>query len=324
MKVAVIGAGVAGLAAARTLTDQDVDVTVFEKSALPGGRCTTFSKDGFIFDMGPTAIAPRGMALESVLLDKKPEGLQEVVKPVYTHQAGRIVPGDQGKNNIVRYCFTKGIAELGPFLAKGLNIVYESEVSSVTPDSGKFVILGTTFDAIAITIPLPMALSLVEGMGFPPPETSFYRPCISVALGYDVPVETTYHALIGLDNSHPMAWLSVESQKLDGRAPEGCTALVAQFGPSYSKWNIDSTEEKIIHDATIDVSRLLDENLSSPMITNIVYWEYSQPERTVQQSTLNRENRKVVIAGDGVIGGRIEQAYESGVIAANTLLDRFK
>lgn len=324
MKAAVIGAGVAGLAAARTLIEQGADVTVFEKDTLPGGRCTTFAKDGFIFDMGPTSIAPRGMTIERALLESKPNGLQEVVKPVYTHQAGRIVQGDPIKNNIVRYCFTKGIAELGKYLAAELDIQYDSEITQIITNSSQFTVMGSTFDGVVIAVPLPMALKLVEGMGFPPPETSFYRPCISVALGYEKFVATAYHALIGLDNSHPLVWLSIESQKVDGRAPDGCTSLVAQFGPSYSKWNAKAPAEKIIHDATIDVSRLLGEDLSKPLITNIVYWEFSQPERTVQQSTLNREKRKVVIAGDGVIGGRIEQAYESGVIAANTLLERTK
>lgn len=53
-KVAVIGAGFSGLAAATTLADKGFDVSVFEKNALPGGRARKFEKAGFLFDMGPS------------------------------------------------------------------------------------------------------------------------------------------------------------------------------------------------------------------------------------------------------------------------------
>lgn len=52
-KVAVIGAGISGLFAARTLADHGVDVTVFEKSRGCGGRMSTRQTDQFgFFDHG--------------------------------------------------------------------------------------------------------------------------------------------------------------------------------------------------------------------------------------------------------------------------------
>jgi phytoene desaturase len=53
-RVAVIGAGFSGLAAATTLADKGFEVTVFEKNGLPGGRARKFEKNGFLFDMGPS------------------------------------------------------------------------------------------------------------------------------------------------------------------------------------------------------------------------------------------------------------------------------
>lgn len=51
-KVAVVGAGIAGLCAAYDLKNQDFDVVVFEKSAIPGGRMTTQLMRGLAFDGG--------------------------------------------------------------------------------------------------------------------------------------------------------------------------------------------------------------------------------------------------------------------------------
>ena len=51
---AVVGAGFAGMAAASILAANSVDVILFEKNELAGGRARRFSSNGFIFDMGPS------------------------------------------------------------------------------------------------------------------------------------------------------------------------------------------------------------------------------------------------------------------------------
>jgi phytoene desaturase len=53
-KVAVIGAGFAGISAATTLAAEGYDVTVYEKNSSAGGRARKFESDGFVFDMGPS------------------------------------------------------------------------------------------------------------------------------------------------------------------------------------------------------------------------------------------------------------------------------
>lgn len=53
-KVAVIGSGFSGLAAACTLAQEGYDVTVLEKNSSPGGRARKFETAGFMFDMGPS------------------------------------------------------------------------------------------------------------------------------------------------------------------------------------------------------------------------------------------------------------------------------
>jgi len=53
-KIAIIGAGFSGLAAAAYLANQGMQVTVFEKNALPGGRAGKIEENGFSFDKGPS------------------------------------------------------------------------------------------------------------------------------------------------------------------------------------------------------------------------------------------------------------------------------
>ncbi len=51
-RIAVIGAGIAGLACAYTLKQNGYEVTVYEKNAYVGGRMSSRTKDGFVFDLG--------------------------------------------------------------------------------------------------------------------------------------------------------------------------------------------------------------------------------------------------------------------------------
>ena len=60
--VALIGAGLAGLACALRLAQEGVAVDVFERNDRAGGRAATFtSENGFRFDSGPTLIVMTGV-----------------------------------------------------------------------------------------------------------------------------------------------------------------------------------------------------------------------------------------------------------------------
>ncbi len=54
--IAVIGAGLAGLAAACTLAARGHKVVLFEKNDWLGGKAAVFEQDGYRFDMGPTIL----------------------------------------------------------------------------------------------------------------------------------------------------------------------------------------------------------------------------------------------------------------------------
>ncbi len=54
--VAVIGAGMGGLASALRLRKMGYEVTVYEKQARPGGRSNIIEEQGFRFDQGPTIL----------------------------------------------------------------------------------------------------------------------------------------------------------------------------------------------------------------------------------------------------------------------------
>jgi phytoene desaturase len=54
MHIGIIGAGIAGLAAAVRMAAQGHQVSVFEANSYPGGKLSEFRQDGFRFDAGPS------------------------------------------------------------------------------------------------------------------------------------------------------------------------------------------------------------------------------------------------------------------------------
>lgn len=68
---AVIGAGVSGLAAAIRMRNKGYSVTVYEANSFPGGKCSSESKDGYRFDMGPSVFTMPHYVDELFLLSGK-------------------------------------------------------------------------------------------------------------------------------------------------------------------------------------------------------------------------------------------------------------
>ena len=85
-RIAVIGSGFGGLAAAIRLQAAGCDTVIFEKRDQPGGRAYVYRDNGFIFDAGPTVItAPHCLEELFTLTGKSMHDYVELlpVKPFY-------------------------------------------------------------------------------------------------------------------------------------------------------------------------------------------------------------------------------------------------
>ncbi len=323
MKVGIVGGGIAGLGAAYTLAKKGVSSVVFERNDFCGGRCSTRTIGGYKFDQGATNIAPRGKTLHTVMLDEiDDEQLVRIAKPIYVHESLRVAAGDPAKNAIERYTYQTGNATLPHLLSRGIDVRYGCTVLELRKRiEGGYRVLNEDFDALILTAPAQMCQALLTSIGeFRPISNIHYRKCISVMLGYELPTpETKYHALLDIEQRHPLTWMCLESAKCLGRAPQGCTAIVAQMSSQFSEMHFDSKEEKIIEETVVYIQRLFGSEWNSPAVTDIKKWRWSQPEMSAVFETVNAGSSTLLIAGDGVSGGRIENAFESGYKAAMLL-----
>ncbi len=312
MRVGVVGAGMAGLAAARTLQAEGHEAVVFEKSRGLGGRAATRRQGGFVWDTGATAI-PEELAK---LMD--PTGFVRIEKPVWLHEDLKPRPGDPQKG--AHYALSEGMNGLGKRLAQGLDVRRETRIESISKSGEGFEVAGERFDALVLTPPIPQTRALLETLNETRSLNVEYRPCLSILLGFDVPLpETPYAALLDPTGAHPLQWLSLESAKCPGRAPEGGLALVCQMSAEFSKANYDRPPEDLVPLACEYLTNLYGPAFARPTASDVMRWRYSQPLQTADPDAVNPPGSRLVVASDGLRGGKLHHAYESGREAAQRL-----
>lgn len=322
-RVAVIGAGLAGLAAARTLNNEGVSVSVFEKADKPGGRLVSARIGDFLFDIGATSVAGFGQALEKTIVGELPQdGLTAIEKPVYSHDGCRCTSRGVTASKVLRYTYEQGMQHLADLLSEGIDLRLGCNIASIKPGSNStYEVYGELFDGVIVAIPIPLASELLltsgESRKF---SNARFRSCISIAFGFDVEFEAPYHALVGPDQAHPLAWLSFESLKCKGRAPVSKTAIVAQLSAEYSKRRFLAEQDLIIQETLSDITRLLGSKFDTPEVCEVFRFPFSHPEMTTSFEFVNSSIANLVMAGDGLLGGRTELAYETGIRAAKLLM----
>jgi len=107
-RVVIIGAGLAGLAAARRLNHAGHEVLVLDKGRRIGGRISTRRAEGYLFNHGAQFVTARSAEFSEICL--------------CAEQTGRMALWDIGRK---APCFSgmpamRGLAEM---LGEGLNII---------------------------------------------------------------------------------------------------------------------------------------------------------------------------------------------------------
>jgi predicted NAD/FAD-dependent oxidoreductase len=341
--VAIIGAGLSGLAAAHTLQDAGRTVTIFEKSRGVGGRAATRKRDGFIYDHGAQYFKG-GSDLSTEWITKRfpTSDLLDIAKPVWVFDGtGHIQEGDPKQNADAKWSYRNGFTSFSKRMAVGLDVRLETLVGRVRQTETGWSIFGAGneqlghFEQLLITIPATQAISLIEASQFTDEQKgkaiseqlgkAHYNPLISVMLGYKpAPQTRPYYALVNTDKGHPISWLAWEHEKVPERVPVGAGLLIAQMAPTYSKEHRETPQPLLFQEVAQLVSTLVNEQLLIPLFTDVQYWRYALPSEKADADTLLALTIPCALAfcGDAFVGGRAHLALEHGVHVAQRLLQK--
>lgn len=320
-RVAVIGAGLAGLMAARALSARGHVVTSFEKSRAPGGRAATRRHEDVHFDHGAQYFTHLDSRLAASVEAWARAG---VVAPWDAHvvaiRDGVVAPVS---DSTTRWVAVPGMRALGAHLARDLTVRYDTTVRALVRDGLAWRVLGDdradlgAFDQVLVTAPAPQTHALLAP----------HAPSFTHALGA-VPMHPCIALLVVLTDRPPVAWDAAFVNA------HGVLSWVARNASkpgrgAHECWVVHATAEwsraHLEHDPASLVPVLLEafaDVLGAPITA--VYatahrWRYAIPESGASlgdAETWYDAGLGLGVAGDWCAGGRVEGALVSGMTLA--------
>jgi renalase len=315
----IIGAGLSGLVAARTLQDAGVRVTVLEKEEKVGGRMRTDLLENGVFDHGAQFFTVRSNRFEEMVgawisADVAGEWTRGFADP----------NGEHKEDGYPRYKGTRGMTAIAEHLAEGLHVLTGIEARGLRRDRNWEIITRSsthTADALVVTAPAPSALALVDSNGILlPPETREaleridYEPCIAVMALLDGPGEVPEPGGVQIGGD-PLFWIADNRKKGISEVP----ALTIHAGPEFSREHAHTGDARVAH---LLLEAAKDYVGAEVRATAVYHWEHSMPSAPCEEPFVYVEGPPpLVFCGDAYAGPKVEGAVLSGLAAAEKLLD---
>ncbi|MEB0139149.1 MULTISPECIES: NAD(P)/FAD-dependent oxidoreductase [unclassified Undibacterium] len=329
MHIAVVGAGLSGLTAARQLQAQGHVVTVYEKSMGVSGRMSTRQTELGGFDHGAQYFTASSERFKKEVNDWKKLGwvAQWDEKLVKLDHAVSKAAGQSGK----RYVAVPGMSALGKQLAHGLDVRKEQQVTSleaygtqwllnIKSDAVAIAASAGPFDAVILAVPADQAAPLLAPLPAfaAQAEAAKLAPCWTLMLGFQTSLELPYGGA-WVEQSR-LAWIARDTSKPLHRVGE---RWVAQATPAWSLEHLEEDPErakekllKAFHEAT--------GSWIQPIHAVVHRWRFAQAEHPVAADCLWDGKQGIGVCGDWFAaglegGGRVENAFLSALALAQQL-----
>lgn len=306
-RIAIIGAGIAGLACAEALSAAGAAVTVFDKSRGVGGRMAT-----------RRLVTPAGEA-------------------GFDHGAQYFTARDQGFAAEVSRWVAAGTAARWPAagadafvgmpamnsparaLAARAHVLLGHEIGGVVPTAGRWRLAGAgaaTFDALVVAIPAEQAERLLVRVD---PEmaalaaASISAPCWTVMAAFAAPLAGVPDTL---RDAGAIGWAARNSAKPGRSGPE---SWVIQANPAWSIDNLEQTPGSVTAALLAAFGRETGRKIADPIATSAHRWRFARSGNAGRDAVWNPA-LALGACGDWLAGPRVEAAWLSGRALAAMML----
>ncbi len=314
--VLIVGAGMSGLAAGRSLAAEGIAVTLIDKGRALGGRMATRRIGAAAFDHGAQHVSVRSGLFAAEVRRLVERGTARVWL-----RSQSVTHPERGIEE--RYVGVHGMRRIPEVLGEGLPVITGVAVErmAVARSGVAAIAEGTTIataDAAILTPPAPQTLQLLERSGLAT------RPIAEelAAVAYDatLAVMAVLDAPAGLPDGHrafpdgPVAWLADNQQKGVSAVPALTVHSSAQFAADHLE--ADPAEW------SVELLRAAQPHHDGNVIDALTHrWRYAQPRSARNDGArLVEAAAPVVLAGELFAGARVEGAYTSGLVASRMVL----
>jgi renalase len=325
-RVAVIGAGVAGLACARALGEHGFRVRVFEQEDHPGGRLATRKLDAVSFDHGVQYFTTQDHRFEPVVRAWQSAGI------VARWSARTVVLGGRGQGeevgSIARYVGVPNMHAVATHMARGLDVRLKSQVHRIERRSAGWALLGpqeaqldeALFDRVVLAVPSAIAGRLVgeDSDLAQRAATPSWDSCWAVMIALARPSGIDFDAAFVSDDPI-LGWAARESSK-PSRAPlrGAVESWILHAHPAWSRAYLELEPSE----ASRWVQRAFAARVGRPLMPVAVAahrWRLALPVNPLAERFLFDDSLGVGLAGDWCGGPRVEGAYLSGLALAGAI-----
>lgn len=324
--VLIVGAGIAGLTAARSLRSAGKNVVVLEKSRGLGGRAATRRWGDTPVDHGAQFFTARSPEFRAQVDDWLQRGVCfEWSRGL--HRSSEHGPQPPEGDNFPRYACREGMASLGRDLARPdpSFVVRECKVTSIQRHPSAWE-LGTedgrVFKArsLIMTPPPPQSADLLASAA---PDAAAMlsslpmTPCLALVARY---LRKNYPWRGVQAPEHPViSWIGHDTSKRPDLHPDA-TILVIHASPTFSRDNFGVSEDVIAAQLLESASGMVSEDLTASADHFLQRWRYALgPDASTHHAQIIPGAPSLVLAGDAIAGGKIEGAWLSGREAARLL-----
>ena len=309
-RIAIIGAGAAGIAAASLLQKASISVAIFEKSRGLGGRCSTRRFDNFTIDHGAQYFTLRNEEFKAAAIQACGEDLLPILAPILNEKDCEIPARSP------RYYHRAGNSQLIRKLAKDLTIRTETTVTQQLLASS----LSKDYELIISTAPLPQTLQLA---GIHDLNSCNFCPCLCLILIYRgnwLGKSKNAYAYSISNPSSILAWSACENHKI-GRIPNGFTALVIHASQDFSTQYLESPPEEWAPQLQKAAEHLWEISPRNLQISQPHRWRYARNIGPILEPKLPSN---WLLAGDSLCESRVESAWLNGRKIAHQLLQQIQ
>jgi photolyase PhrII len=320
LRVAVVGAGMAGLTAARILGDQGHEVVVVDKARGPGGRMSTRRADEFRFDHGAQYFTARDPRFLRHVFAWRERGLVDSWNAriaVVENQEVRAPRADTE-----RFVAVPGMNAICSDLAREQSDCrFSWQVASLRREADTWSLVSTagdtvTADAVVLAIPSRQARDLLQDTDLRDAvPTVGMRPCWAVMAVLNRPLSSQFDA--AFVNSGPLSWVASQPSR-PGRPR--AQAWVLHAAPDWSESHLDRPDEEV-RDLLLEAARRLPG--AQPFEVEFAQahrWRYALADQPLDDGSIWFADRALAIAGDWCAGSRVEGAFLSGTAAAGRIM----